>query len=139
MLARQVLLIARKYVQTPTPPIDNGIEMGRRRAEADAFHGIRLPSPNPPSALFVYIHDAVPALIVISPSVSWALPFQLVLGVKTACTPFCTGLRFLLTPVDKYDQSTVDPSLVRTVSARDPSSNSFVSRLYSSEALFLGL
>ena len=53
MLARQVLLIARKYVQRPTPPINNGMEMGRRRVEADSFHAIRLPSPNPPSVRFV--------------------------------------------------------------------------------------
>ena len=111
MLARQVLLIARKYVQRPTPPINNGMEMGRIMAEAFSFHGIRLPSPNPPSARVVYVHDAVPAPIAIRPRVSWALPFQLVLGVKTACTPFCAGLRFLLTPVDKMGSVRGGPKL----------------------------
>src|SRR5712691_2834011 len=70
LLARHVLLIARKYVHRPTPPINNGMEMGRRIEEAAAFHGIRLPSPNPPRALVVYIHDVVPAPIAASPSVS---------------------------------------------------------------------
>ena len=113
--------------------------MGRRIAEADASHGIRLPSPNPPSARVVYVHAAVPVAIAASPRVSWARPFQLLLGVKTACTPFCAGFRLLFTPVDMQDQSAADPSLVRTVSARDPSRSSFVRRLYSSEAAFRGL
>src|SRR2546425_13345573 len=81
--------------------ISSGMEIGRRIAEADASHGIRLPSPNPPTARVVYVHDAVPAPIATSPMLTWALAFQLFLGVKTACTPFCAGLRFLLTPVDK--------------------------------------
>src|SRR5713101_705648 len=114
------------------------MEMGRKTADADAFHGTRLPNPNPPSARVVYVHAVAPAPIAASPRASWARPFQLLLGVKTACTPFCAGFRLLLTPVDKRNQSAADPSLVRTVSARDPSSSSFVSRLYSSEALFLG-
>src|SRR6266851_9405964 len=86
------------------------MEMGRRIAEADASHGIRLPSPNPPSARVVYVHAAVPVAIAASPRVSWARPFQLLLGVKTACTPFCAGFRLLLTPVDK---SGISPRRIR--------------------------
>jgi hypothetical protein len=43
------------------------MEMGRRIADADAFHGIRLPSPAPPSALAVYVHDAAPTTIAARP------------------------------------------------------------------------
>src|SRR5712664_1414957 len=86
------------------------MEMVRRIAEADASYGIRLPSPNPPSARVVYVHAAVPAPIATSPRASWARPFQLVLGVKTACTPFCGGFRLLLTPVDK---SGISPRRIR--------------------------